>query len=292
MPESTDESLFTFGRCPQCAEPYRLPAEAAGRRARCRACDARFSVPAERQGRDALAEPDPEALGRIARHADRKVGFAPAFGDAETINAIGDHIAEHVGPVHRVYHEIVSDLVHIDVHWVQADEERPFHTLITSGMSDRPMSAPPEADECRYAELMVRLPAEWRLSHDDFKDERWYWPVRWLKILARLPHELETWLWWGHSVPNGDPPAPFAPNTKLCGVVLLDSPSMSEEARTIVAGERRIRLLSMFPLYDEEITHKITHGAESLLARFDKHGVDEVVRIDRPNVCRRRFGVF
>mgnify|MGYP000664765674 CR=1 FL=1 len=36
----------------------------------------------------------------------------------------------------RVFHELMSDIVHIDVHIVPPDENRPFYLLFTTGMSD------------------------------------------------------------------------------------------------------------------------------------------------------------
>ena len=69
-----------------------------------------------------------------------------------------------------VFHELISDQVHIDLHWVKPTAERPFHTLVTSGMSNLPMTTPPGAEEVRYAELSICLPADWKLSEEDFKE--------------------------------------------------------------------------------------------------------------------------
>ena len=49
-----------------------------------------------------------------------------------------------------VFHEIVSDVVHIDLLHVPPRRERPFHTLVTCGMSVRPMNVPQDAEEFRY----------------------------------------------------------------------------------------------------------------------------------------------
>jgi hypothetical protein len=76
-----------------------------------------------------------------------------------------------------VWHELASDLVHIDVHVTPPSPGRPRYTLVTSGMSDRPMSVPPGIDS-RYAELMTALPADWPLTAEAFRDEATYWPVR------------------------------------------------------------------------------------------------------------------
>ncbi|MFM2393256.1 MAG: hypothetical protein RLZZ546_1238, partial [Bacteroidota bacterium] len=44
--------------------------------------------------------------------------FTPAFGDGENMVAISKHIEQNIGEIELVFHEVVSDLVHIDVHWV------------------------------------------------------------------------------------------------------------------------------------------------------------------------------
>src|ERR1044072_886079 len=137
-------------------------------------------------------------------------------GSSADCAAISKHIEAHWGKVETVFHELCSDYVHVDVHYVKATKERPFHTLITSGMSDRPMRAPDGAEDFRYSELVISLPPEWPLDEESFKDEKNWWPIRWLKKLARFPHEYDTWFTWGHTIPNDDPPVPFAENTKFC----------------------------------------------------------------------------
>src|SRR6185295_19871223 len=88
----------------------------------------------------------------IYRH-QREKPFEPARGDEQNIEAIAAHIEKHIGPPDSVFHEIISDLVHIDVHFVAPAPERNFRTLVTSGMSDRPMNAPEGAEHLRYAEM-------------------------------------------------------------------------------------------------------------------------------------------
>src|SRR5262249_53710239 len=153
-----------------------------------------------------------------------------------------------------------------------------YHTLVTSGMSDLPMSAPEGAEECRFAELLVSLPPDWPLTQAAFADERHYWPVRWLKMLARFPHEYDTWLWSGHSVPNGDPPEPFAPNTDLCCALLLTPVLVPDEFLTLpVADDRVIHFFGLVPLYAEEVEYKLKHGAEAFAARLADRGVTELL---------------
>jgi hypothetical protein len=269
--------------CDACGKRYKVGDQLAGKRVKCKICGGRMQVP------ELPGSPDDQIL----RHQPREREFELAIGDSEAIEQISAHIAQHVGPVEGVLHELISDLVHIDIHCVAPTPERPFHTLVTSGMSDKPMTVPPGAEEFRYAELMLCLPADWPMEHDDFEDEANYWPIRSLKFLARLPHEYETWLGFGHTVPNGDPPEPFAENTKLCCCLVVPPVTVPEAFHQLwLSDDKIINFYAVLPLYAEEVDFKLKHGAEKLLERFDKLGVNEVLEIRRKNACKRGLWPF
>lgn len=58
----------------------------------------------------------------------RYLDFEGASGDS-SIDEISDHIEKNVGKIHMVFHELVSDQVHIDVHWVKPTTEPRFIRL-------------------------------------------------------------------------------------------------------------------------------------------------------------------
>ena len=134
-------------------------------------------------------------------------------GDSALIAAISAHVQRCVGKIAFVFHELESDALHIDVHYVPASKQRPFDLLVTSGMSGLPMATPREASDRRYAELVALLHPGWLLA-----SERHSWPVQMLVDLARYPHRNKTWLGCGHSVGDAEvPPRPFAPGTsRIC----------------------------------------------------------------------------
>jgi hypothetical protein len=83
-------------------------------------------------------------------------------------------------------------------------------------MSERPMTVPdPELAGLTHLELVLSLDAGWPLETD-----AGHWPVQLLQDLGVLPHRYGTWLWEGHTVPNGDPAEPYAPGTALCGAII------------------------------------------------------------------------
>jgi hypothetical protein len=221
----------------------------------------------------------------IIRHAARERAFEPAgAGEPDTIEAVERHIERHFGPVATVWHEILSDLVHVDVHVVEPSANRPYFTLVTSGMSDRPMTVPPEADSSPFAELMLCLPADWPMRPDAFKDERAYWPIRLLKTVARLPHEFETWIAEWHSIPNGDPAEPYAPGAPFVGVAVAPMLHCVPEAREIVTDAgRHIALLALVPLHPAEMELKLTDGTDALVDALDRARITEVLDPARPS---------
>jgi len=201
--------------------------------------------------------------------------------------AIEKHIETHVGKPSLVLHEIGSRYVHIDVHVVAPKPDRDFYTLVTSGMSDKPMKAPRQAEGLEYSELMLCLPSNWTMKEFDvMSQETWNrdWPVIWLRQLARFPHQYKTWLFWGHSAPNGDPAMPFTPETKLCGWVLLEPQLVSDQFKVMTSEDGRKTLFhAAVPVYREEMDLKLREGAEKLQELFVQRGITELVDPLRTN---------
>lgn len=228
----------------------------------------------------------------IFRYTDGEKEWETPNGE-ECIEEISDHIERHIGEVSMVFHELISDTVHIDVHHVKPTKEKPFHTLVTSGMSDLQMSVPADVNSTRYMELMITLPDTWKIDAESFKNEKWYWPIRQLKFLARFPHKFETWLAWGHTIPNGDPAEPFAENTKLSGSIILPPINIPEEFRSLeINKDKVIEFFSIVPLYDEEMNLKLHKGTDSLLDKLDKYGIGDLIITYRKNVAEKRLGIF
>jgi len=232
----------------------------------------------------------------IYRHKAREKPFELAHGESETIEAVEKHIATCLGEVDSVFHEILSDLVHIDVHVVKPTRERPWYSMVTSGMSDRPMTTPDDSHDMRFAELMINLPADWPVADPANPtqvngDAAAYWPIGWLKMIARLPHEYSTWVGVGHTIPNGDPPEPF-PGTQFIGSILMPPMLTPEAFAELRLPWRTVHFYALWPLYAEEMDLKLTRGTEALLKRLEKTGVGpqqmEVVTPGRKNAAMGR----
>lgn len=209
--------------------------------------------------------------------------FQPTAGDPALLAQIEAHIRAHIGEPAGVLHEIVSDKIHLDVFVVAPNETRDFYTLVTCGMSQLPMTVPEGAEDRRYAELMLCLPPDWNMNQSAWSDERHYWPIRWLKMLARLPQEHHTWLSYLHTIPNGDPPQPFADNTGLCCAMIF-VPLMAPKAfHTLTLQDKTIYCYGVIMLYASEMELKLYEGGDAMLEYLKDTGISELLEIDRPN---------
>jgi Suppressor of fused protein (SUFU) len=222
---------------------------------------------------------------RMLRH-DTPVPSGLVAGDQGVIDAVSAHVERFFGPVPTVFHEIVSTHAHIDLHVVVPTKERPAITVVTSGMSERPMA------NGKYAELMLILPPSWPTPDDPgFRDPEDYWPYRLLKELARLPHEYATALAIGSTVPHGDPPFPYASNTKLSGALIAPMVMPNDEGADVIRYDgREIDLLAVWPLHADEMQVKLDDGLDRLFDLLDEARIMEIVDPDRPSVVpKRRF---
>jgi hypothetical protein len=243
-----------------------------------------------------MSNPERSPAGSmIYRHTERAHDFTLATENEASLELITKHVETYIGTVQAVFHEIISDQVHIDILIVAPTKVRNYYTLITSGMSNLPMTVPDGAESFRFAELMLCLPAQWQVSEEAFRNDEHYWPVRSLKTIARLPHEYSTWIYADHTIPNGDPAEPYTHQSKLAGMMVtipttVESPK--EFFTLTFSPEKEIHFFSLIPLFNEEMDYKLKHGADSLSAKLAKAGVNEIINIERKNLCKRIFGLF
>ena len=265
--------------CPHCSKRYSVRDEQVGKRATCKGCGQAFTIedfsgPARSPAGVAIFRPEPAAgAGKVATQA------------TPFLEQIERHIERTIGPSPMVFHEIVSTDVHVDLHIVPAQPHVPVNdarplggdyvTVITSGMSSRPMKVSPAAKAngvSEYAELMLALPKDWpglrsdgTFEQQEMRDEAKWWPFRWLKQMARLPHQYDTFFANGVTVPNGDPAKPFTPGSELCCWMVF-KPLLNLPARQLSLGDsRRIDFFALFALTEREMQLKLDKGLDALL---------------------------
>ena len=223
-------------------------------------------------------DPDGEAS------EDEEAGVPEVYTEEE-MEAIEGHIQQYFGDFENVFHELASPDIHVDICVVQPSAERDYYTLVTMGMGAHRMNVPEELAEYKLerAELAIALPKDWKLKQEDMRDERWYWPIRLLKTLARLPIASDTWLGFGHTMDHEED---FAKDTKLCAAILT-GPQGTEEGSEVctLPGGEEVNFYQVIPLYRDELEYKLAHDADALLDKME--GISFVVEPDRQDAITR-----
>lgn len=175
-----------------------------------------------------------------------------------------------------VWRDKRNDDLRVDVYHIRPNEERNYNLLVSYGMSRKPMNVPEGADQFKYGELAIVLPEDWDLSPEGLKKHENYWPILWLKNLARIPVQHNTWLCYGHSVPHGSPSKPIA-NTEFEGVVIMDSVTLPDEFQEMQLGDEFLYIYTVIPIFPEEMEFKIKNNIDELRSAFAQaHVIDKV----------------
>ena len=209
----------------------------------------------------------------------------PEVYTEEEMEAVERHIQQYFGKFENVFHELSSPDIHVDICVVPPSEKRDYYTLVTMGMGAHRMNVPEELAEYKLerAELAIALPGNWKLKRESLKNERWYWPIRLLKTLARLPIASDTWLGFGHTMDHEED---FAKDTKLCAAILT-GPQGTEEGSEVctLPGGEEVNFYQVIPLYRDELEYKLAHDADALLDKMN--GISFVVEPDRQDAITR-----
>jgi hypothetical protein len=164
-----------------------------------------------------------------------------------------------------------------DVHQIPPGfHGRDFHTLVTSGLSDRAMEIPQDLGREHARVELILYVAEPRPEH-----------VRLLTTSAGLAFEPGTWLGQGHTIPNGQPPSPLFPGTALCGLLLMPTvlePDAFLSDHLTIDGDP-VNFLWLVPLTRAELDLKIEKGLPALLQRFDDGALSHVLDAGRPSLA-------
>ncbi len=185
------------------------------------------------------------------------------------------HIEKYAGPIAIRFENLLV---------VRATENRACHLVVTTDLSDAPM--PKAKPEWKWAELCALLPPDWPLDPEIWQNDiNFGWPMRELQRLTRFSRETQTWLGFGHSIPNGTPPVPFAPSTQQCASFLLPPLEMPEKfARLRLEDGEILNFWAIVPITKDELALKVNQKAPTLIEKLSNKGVSDIIDPTRDDV--------
>ena len=196
------------------------------------------------------------------------------------LTEISSHVKAHFGSDIFVLHEKKSNLVHVDVHVAMPNTSRPYFTLMTSGMSDLPMTTPSGLEGLAFAEVCLCLPMEWpiRRKHMRWAEPEYFWPIAVLKDAAKYPHRQKTWFSWGHTVGSLEYPEPLDPSGRFVGLYLAPPATLPQGAEKItIESGPEINLLAVIPLTYKEFAFARAHSGDLLDEKLIEANITELL---------------
>lgn len=204
---------------------------------------------------------------------------AATVANVEAAAAVIEHIRAHIGPVDTVFHQLEEDGTAIDIHHVPPGKGRDCHTLVTTGMSDRPM---PEGSGVRHAELVLRLPADWPMGEEELDADSASWPLELLRALGRLPHHYGVPIDFGMCTNDSTLPFGMLKDTGFSAVLLAPPVTVTDEFWCLDAGRGRvIDFFGVIMLYPQELELARFEGVVALARKLDTKSVTELVKPGR-----------
>jgi hypothetical protein len=204
----------------------------------------------------------------------------------DPLRDVVEHVAEHFGKPNEKSLELESPAgLPLYAHSFPPAGKRKCVTLVTSGMSARPLNTPPDEIAYQFAELYMHLPADWPTDLKTLqKKTEAKWPFELLGRLANQPHLEKDWLGGPFAVvANGEPPAPLGKGVTFTAALLSTSDS---ELERFSRGGRITHLYLVTPIYTEEYGLVRKDGPEALIKLFKKHKISQTYDPKRPNVAK------
>jgi hypothetical protein len=191
---------------------------------------------------------------------EREKVYDSLFGDSETVS-----------------HEILPMVPHIDVIiYKPGFQGRDFYTLVSSGMSDKKMNTPNDVSE-KYSRAEIIM----------YTNEPKEFYINLIRHFARYPHKYETYLSYGHTIPNGQPAESLFLNSSLDTLVFIPtilSPDKSFTEKLKKNSGKEVQLLHLTPITTNESNLKLEKGMDSLYDLLDKNKHSHIL-----NECRKPY---
>jgi hypothetical protein len=199
----------------------------------------------------------------------RHRGIEPRFGitdqpDTECRRTRQAAYQRLFGKALSVSHKLIPQIPQVDGFTSRRSRgEQIVYSWVTGGMSDLEMTLPQRApsEAPRRAELIFYC-SEPSAEH-----------INTLPWVAHFPHNSKSFLGYGHTMPSGNPPAPFWGSAVLDTLLFLPpivtkDPTLPAELKL---GGQPVHFLWLVPLTGAQCDFKLQDGLEGLMNLFRQH---------------------
>jgi hypothetical protein len=159
--------------------------------------------------------------------------------------------------------------------------------LITNGLSDFKMEVPEKVVGREFNEIYFCLPSYWDVN--DRENSNMNWIFDWIQRLAKHVVSKNTWFGHGHTIPCGNPFKALSSTMKQNHFFLSDTMLLTDELNPVELEDKTVYLLSIIPIFEEEMDYKQGKGTLKLSQRLMNHGITEKLDDYRGTVLRSKW---
>ena len=198
-------------------------------------------------------------------------------------DGLTDHIQYHLGPIETYLSLPKAGKNDIRFLHLAPTASTPYHLVITHGMSRMPMQVPDVSDgrPTDRIELMISLPAFWRLDPGALENDSWNWPLDLLQSCANYPFAMDTYLSSGHTINLGDHSYP----SNYDSVLVCLSNETPPDFDSLRYRGQEVDFYALLPLFPEELKLKLSAGQTELFRELDNNNIGTIIRTNRKNVA-------
>lgn len=178
-----------------------------------------------------------------------------------------------------------------DIELLKIDLElrSPVTVIMTNGLSNYEMPVPEKFSKRAFNELYFCLPSYWEL---DSEEERFQWPLDWIKKLGKHLIDKKTWYGPGHTFSNGEPSKAFSSTMKSNHLILVDPIFLEEHLQPLALPDKTIHFLAIVPLFENEFDYKMSKGYFKFIRKFRVKNNDELLDDFRESNMKLKFRIF
>lgn len=189
------------------------------------------------------------------------------------------------GKITNIYHEKVSEHVHIDIVEVGPSKGADYYKLVSVGAGVYEMNVPWKLKgySLEHAELVMLLPKENKISLDNPES---IWPIIKMKEIIRTPIRENSWLGYGHTFGDGEP---LTKDTDMKWIGLVIACDKDCQQMIYNTGDKVINYYQMLPMHNDELRYKKKHSMDELINKLDDKDIPIMMDLKRENSCKNRF---
>lgn len=159
-----------------------------------------------------------------------------------------------------------------------------YITISTDGLWKYTMPVAPKYAGKEHIELCICVENDWDLNDEDHQ-----WPVEKLIWLGEFMLHKKSWFGAGHTIPNGEPPAPLSISVTQDHFFLDDATLMHKQFNPFYIDETLVHFLFVIPITKDELAYKQKTSTFNFKKKLASKNVHEVIEEFRPSSVIKKW---